>query len=94
MHKMGPRGSKQYIFGDQFYLKNARILILHEFLRFYARKHMILSFYLEWTEFTRNLEFCSTLVWVPEDQRLKQISQFPGNLVQFRQNYDNICFLA
>ena len=24
MHKMGPRGPKQYIFGDHFYSKSAR----------------------------------------------------------------------
>ena len=38
MHKMGPRGQKHYIFGDQFYSKNARILRFHEFLHFYAMK--------------------------------------------------------
>ena len=81
MHKMGPRGS---IFGDQFYPKNVRRLRFHEFLHFYVRKHMISSFHLKWTEFTRNFEFCSNLVWVPEDQKLKQNSQFPGNSVQFR----------
>ena len=42
MHKMGPRGPKHYIFGDQFYSKNARMLRFHEFLHFYARKHMII----------------------------------------------------
>ena len=44
MHKMDPGGPKQYIFGDQFYLKNPRMLRFHQFLHFYARKHMILSF--------------------------------------------------
>ena len=68
MHKMGPQRPKHYIFGDQFYSKNARILRFHEFLHFYSRKHMISSFYLKWTEFTKNFEFCSNLVWVPEDQ--------------------------
>ena len=42
MHKMVPPGPKHYIFGDQFYLKNARMLRSHEFLHFYARKHDII----------------------------------------------------
>ena len=53
---LGPQESKHYIFGDHFYSKNARKLKFHEFLLFYARKHMISSFYLKWTEFTRNCE--------------------------------------
>ena len=68
MHKMDPRGPKHYIFGDQFYSKNPKMLRLHELLRFYARKHMISSFYLKWTEFTRSFECCFNLVWVLEDQ--------------------------
>ena len=27
----------------------------------------MISFYLKWTEFTRNFEFCSNFVWVPKD---------------------------
>ena len=34
MHKMGPRGAKHYIFGDQFYSKNARKRRFHIFLNF------------------------------------------------------------
>ena len=54
---MGPRGPKHYIFGDQFYSKNATMLRFYEFLHFYARKHMMSSIYLKWAEFTRNFEF-------------------------------------
>ena len=57
MHKMGPRGPKHYIFGDHFWSKNARKLRFHVSLHFTTRKHMILSFYLKWTEFKRNCEF-------------------------------------
>ena len=39
---LGPQGPKQYIFGDHFYMKNARKL---KFLLFRARKHMISSFW-------------------------------------------------
>ena len=42
---LGPQEPKHYIFGDDV------------FLLFYARKHLISSFYLEWTECTRNCEF-------------------------------------
>ena len=68
LKKMGPGGPQHYIFGDQLYSKNVRILKLHEFLHLYTRKHMISWFHLKWTEFTRNLEFFSNLVWVLEVQ--------------------------
>ena len=42
MHKMGLGGSKQYIFGDPFYSKNARRLRFHVFFHFNARKHDII----------------------------------------------------
>ena len=71
MDIMDPRGPKHYIFGNQFCSKNARMLRFHESLHFYARKHVISSFYQKWTKFTRNFEFYSNLVWVPEDQKLK-----------------------
>ena len=64
MHKMGLRGHKHCIFGNQFYSKNARKLRFYVLLHFHARKHMISSFYLKWTEFTRNCEFGSNLVKV------------------------------
>ena len=54
----GPQGSKQYIFGDQFYSRNAKKLRLHVFLLFHVRKHMTSSFYLKLTEFIRSFEFC------------------------------------
>ena len=57
MHKIGLRGPKHYIFGKHFCLKSARKLRFYVFLHFNARKHMILSFYLLWTKFTRNCEF-------------------------------------
>ena len=56
MHKMGSWGSNYYIFGDHFWSKNARKLRFYLILHFTGRKHMILSFYLKWTEFTRNCE--------------------------------------
>ena len=59
MHKMGSRRPKYYIFGDHFYSKKARKLRFPVFLHFNARKHMMSSFYLKWTEFTRNCEFVS-----------------------------------
>ena len=49
MHKMGPWGAKNYIFGNHFYSKNGRKLRFHVFLHFTARKHMISAFYLKWT---------------------------------------------
>ena len=54
---MGPQEPKHYIFGDHFYSKSARKLKFHVFFHFNARKHMMSSFYLKWTEFTRNCEF-------------------------------------
>ena len=41
MHKVGPRRPKHYIFGDQFYCKNAWKLRFHVFLHCYAGKYMI-----------------------------------------------------
>ena len=38
---LGPRGPKHYIFGNQFYSKNAKKLRFHVFLHFHARKHML-----------------------------------------------------
>ena len=40
-----------------FAQKNARKLRFYVFLHFNVRKHMMLSFYPMWTEFTRNWEF-------------------------------------
>ena len=37
--KFGPQWSKHYIFGNYFYLKNARNLRFHVFFLFHARKH-------------------------------------------------------
>ena len=56
---LGPQGPKQYIIGDHFYSKNVRKLRFHVFLVFCVRKHMASSFYLKWTEFTRNCKFYS-----------------------------------
>ena len=57
MHKIGPRRPKHYIFGEHFYAKKARKLRFHVFLHFNGRKHMKLSFYRKWIEFTRSCEF-------------------------------------
>ena len=82
MHKMGRHGPKRYIFGDQFYSKNAKKLRLHVFLHFNDRKRLISPFHLKLTEFTRNCEFCSNLVWVHGDAKLGKSSQFLVNLLQ------------
>ena len=84
MHKLGPRRPTHYIFGDQFYSKNARKLRFHVFLHFYARKHMISSFYPKWTEFTRNCEFHSKYGSLGNQTKLEQNSQFLVNSVHFR----------
>ena len=82
-----PPGPKQYIFGDHFYSKNAKKFRFHVFLLFHVRKHMTSSFYLKWTEFTRN--FVSI---VGPRIKLEQIHNFlwirstSGKMV--------ICFLA
>ena len=39
MHKIGLRGPKHYIFGDQFCSKNVRKLRFPVFLHFNARRH-------------------------------------------------------
>ena len=57
VHKVSPWGPKHYIFGNQFYLKDTRMLRFHEFLHFHARKHMISSFYLKWTAWQEILNF-------------------------------------
>ena len=54
---LGPQRPKHYIFADHFYLKKAKRPRFHVFLLFDARKYMISSFYLKWTEFTRNSFF-------------------------------------
>ena len=64
MHKLGHWGPRNYIFGDQFYSKNSRMLSFHEFRLFHPRKQMISWFYLKWTEFKIYFEFCSDLIWV------------------------------
>ena len=42
IHKLGSQDPKQYIFGDQFYSKNARKFRFHVLLHFHARKHIII----------------------------------------------------
>ena len=75
MHKMGLRRPKHYIFADQIYSKNARRLRFHVLLHFDARKHMISSFYLKWTEFIRNCKFVPIYFGSPET-KLLQLSVF------------------
>ena len=55
-----PHMYKVLYFGNHFYSTNARKLRFHVFLHFNVRKHMISSFYLKWTEFTRDCEFVPT----------------------------------
>ena len=74
---LGPQGPKDYIFGDHFYSKNPRKFKFYVFLLFYATKHMMLSFYLKWTEFTRNCEFFFSICGSPETRtKLEQIHNF------------------
>ena len=73
---LGPQGSKHYIFGDHFYLKNARKLRFYVFLLFHARKHMISSFYLKWTKFTKIWEFCSNYGSLGTQTKLEQVHNF------------------
>ena len=73
---LGPQGPKQYIFGDRFYSKNAKKLRFHVFLLFHVRKHMTSTFYLKWTEFTRNCEFCSKCGSPGTRIKLEQIHNF------------------
>ena len=54
-----PQEPKQYIFGYFFDSNNARKLRFFVFLQFHVRNQMTSSFYLKWTEFTRNCKFCS-----------------------------------
>ena len=104
MHKMGPQGPKHYIFGDLFCSK--RGLRFHVFLHFNARNRMVLSFYLNWTEFTRNcqivpIQFGSSethnwnkihnLLWIRSTSGKMMMSCF---LTQNRRNAWNLSFLA
>ena len=73
---LGPQGPKHNIFGDHFYSKNARKLRFHVFLLFDARNYMISSFYLKWTEFTRNCEFFSNYGSPGTRTKLEQIYNF------------------
>ena len=74
---LGPQGPKHNIFGNHFYWKNARKLRFHIFLLFDARKYMIASFYLKWTEFTRNCEFFPIMgPWGPEINWKKYTSSY------------------
>ena len=70
---LGLQGPKQYIFGDHVYSKNARKLRFHVFLLFHVRKHMTSSFYLKWTEFTRDCEIHSNCRSSGTRTKLEQI---------------------
>ena len=70
---MGPKGLKLYIFGNQCYSKNARKPGFYVFLYFIARKHLISSLYLKWTEFRRNCEFVPIYCRFPGTHNLNKI---------------------
>ena len=53
MHKMGLGGPKHYISGNHFYSKNARKSRFHVFPHCNAKNHLISSFYLKQTKFTK-----------------------------------------
>ena len=76
MHKMGHRRPKHYIFGYHFCSKNARRLRFYVFLHFNARKHIMLSLYLIWTEFTRNCEFVPTWFGSPGTHNWNKVHNF------------------
>ena len=82
-----PVGPKYYIFGDQFYSKNARKLRFHVFLNCQDRKHVISWIYLRRTEFARNFDYCFNYGSPWTQTKLEQSSQFLANYVHFRQNY-------
>ena len=73
---LGPHGPKNYIFSNHFYSKNDKKLRFHVFLLFHVRKHIRSSFYLKWTEFTRNFEFCSNCGSQRTQIKLEQIYNF------------------
>ena len=55
---LGPRGPEHYIFeNDFFFAKNATKLRFRNILQFHARKHMIPSFYLKPSEFTKSCKY-------------------------------------
>ena len=51
-----PENPSAIFLAYQCYAKNVRNLRFHVFLHFKARKQVISSFFLKWTEFTRNCE--------------------------------------
>ena len=85
---------KQYIFDDFFYSYNARKLWFNVFLLFHVRKHMTSSFYLKWTEFPRNCEFCSNCGSPGTRTKSKQIHNFLWIRSTLRKMVNFICFLA
>ena len=73
---LGPKGPEQDIFGSYFYSKNNRKLRFHVFFLFHVRKHIRSSFYLKWTEFTRNYQLCSIYGSPGTRTKLEQILNF------------------
>ena len=73
---MGPKGAGQYIFGNQFYSKNAGKYRFHVFLPYHVRKHMKSSFYLKWTKFTKTMNFVANVSSREPKLNWKQIYNF------------------
>ena len=76
MHKIGPGGPKQYIFGNHSCSKNAITLTFHGFLHFIARKPMKSSFFLKWTELIRNCQFVPIQFGSPGTHNRNKIHNF------------------
>ena len=69
-------GTQAVYYGDYFYSNNGKKLKFRVFLLFHVRKHMISSFCLKWTEFTRNYEFSSNCGHSETRTKLEQIHYF------------------
>lgn len=83
--------SRRWIRGDTsiIFLKTRFTRKMPEF-RFHVffGYHVVKQFYLKWTEFIRNCEFCSNYSSPRNRTELEQSSQFLVNSVSIRQNHD------
>ena len=87
---LGPWGPKQYIFNDYFYSNHVRKLRFHLFLLFHVRKRMTSSFYLKWTEFTRNCELysnCGCQTTKLNKPNLLRVWQITQGFIEYKKPY-------
>ena len=93
MHKMGPRGPKHYIFGNQFNSKNARVLRFHVFLHFHATKHIISSCYSKWTNSLEVVNFIPIQFWSPGthiQNKIRNLLSIRSTSGKFMISYDRM----